>query len=248
MAGRGAAGRASRVGGASRFDAVVWDWNGTLLDDVDLCLTVVNEVLSGHGVPALSRERYLRIFDFPAQLYWQRAGLDLDRVEFGEVSARYCRLFEERLSQAPLQPGASGALELVRGNGLQQFLVSATEHLALSRMTAAYGVTDFFVEVRGMETGIADGKLPAARRILERYSLDPARVLLVGDTSHDAEIAQELGTSCLLVASGHQAADRLGGRGFPVVGSFAELAGEFSTLLGASEVPIVATFRNPEKK
>jgi len=216
-----------------RYDAVVWDWNGTLLDDVDLCLVVVNEVLADYGAPALSRERYLDIFDFPARLYWKRAGLNLDRIDFNEVSARFRELFENQLSRANLQPGTLHILGLVHRAGIRQFLISNTEHSALARMTESYGLTAFFDAIQGMDTGLADGKLPAARLILERFSLDPSRVLLVGDTSHDAEVARKLGAACVLVAEGHQGPGRLRGLGVPVRASFRELSDQFAEMLGA---------------
>ncbi len=193
---------------------------------------MVNEVLADYRIPTLSRERYLQIFDFPARLYWQRAGLDLDRVEFSKVSARFCRLFENHLSRARLQPGALDLLRLLRRAGLRQFLISNTEYAALARMTERYGVAGFFDAVQGMDTGLADGKLPAARLILERFCFDPARALLVGDTSHDAEVARELGAACVLLSAGHQAPGRLEDQGVPVVGSFREFTEQFATTLG----------------
>ena len=100
-------------------------------------------------------------------------------------------------------------------------------------MVEQYGVSAFFDGVQGMDTGLAEAKLPAARRTLERSSLDPARVLVVGDTSHDAEVARELGAACLLVGAGHQASSRLEDQGFPVMSSFRELTAQFAAILGA---------------
>ena len=217
----------------TRYEAVVWDWNGTLLDDVDLCLVVVNEILAEYEFPALSRRRYLEIFDFPARVYWERAGLNLGRIDFTEVSARFCELFEAQLSRAGLQLGSLDVLGLVRRAGIRQFLISNTEHPALARTTESYGLTAFFDDIQGMDTGLADGKLPAARLVLERFSLDPTRVLLVGDTTHDAEVARELGAACVLVAEGHQTRSRLQGYGVPVLASLRELSARLAPMLSA---------------
>ena len=53
-----------------KYETVIWDWNGTLLDDVTLSLSIVNELLLEHNIPILTRERYREIFDFPVRLYY----------------------------------------------------------------------------------------------------------------------------------------------------------------------------------
>jgi phosphoglycolate phosphatase len=64
------------------WTSVVWDWNGTLLDDVQLSLDIINEILSEQGITALTANRYREIFDIPASVYWERAGLDLHKIPF----------------------------------------------------------------------------------------------------------------------------------------------------------------------
>jgi phosphoglycolate phosphatase len=53
-----------------RYQNIIWDWNGTLLDDVMLAINVVNEILRDHDKQALTHERYLEIFDFPVKHYY----------------------------------------------------------------------------------------------------------------------------------------------------------------------------------
>jgi phosphoglycolate phosphatase len=93
------------------YDTVIWDWNGTLLDDVALSLSIVNELLFEHNLPRLSRERYGEIFDFPVRLYYERAGLDLTLVNFETISGEFCSRFEARLKSAPLFPAVNRTLE-----------------------------------------------------------------------------------------------------------------------------------------
>ena len=69
-----------------RYETILWAWNGTLLDDVELALSVANNILTDHGVEPLMREHYTQIFDFPVQRYYERAGLDFSTLSFEAVS------------------------------------------------------------------------------------------------------------------------------------------------------------------
>ena len=73
-----------------RCSHVIWDWNGTLLDDVWLCVDIINAMLGRRGVPALDRERYRRIFDFPVPIYYERAGFDFSRETFAAAADEFC--------------------------------------------------------------------------------------------------------------------------------------------------------------
>ena len=207
------------------YKAVIWDWNGTLLDDVQLCLSIANELLADHDLPALTMARYQEIFDFPVRLYWERAGLDLERVDFQSISSRFCESFESRLHGASLYPGATQVLDSARDAGIAQFLLSNTESAALGRLVAHFELAAHFDSVEGMSDTLAEGKLSGGSALLRTHSLDPGTTLMVGDTKHDAEVARELGVDCVLVAHGHQAASRLEGQGCVVVDSIDDLPG-----------------------
>ncbi len=200
----------------NRVRNVIWDWNGTLLDDVELCVRLANQLLDDHRLPTLTRDRYQEIFDFPVRLYWERAGLDLERTDFGAVSAWFCARFEDELHHAGLFASAAEALPAFARRGLRQFLLSGTEHETLLRMTARFGIHEHFEAVQGLSDTLAREKISAGRDLVARRRLDPEETLVIGDTLHDAEVADELGLRCALVATGHQSAERLAGAGCPV--------------------------------
>ena len=206
-------------GAMPRVEAVIWDWNGTLLDDVGLCLDIANEILHEYGLAPVSAARYREIFDFPVQRYWERAGVDFARVEFEELSLRFCARFEERLHAAPLFAAAGDTLAAVGETGARQFLLSNTEHEALRRMTQHFALADRFHAVRGMSNTLATGKASGGEDLLERFGLERSTTVMIGDTAHDAEVAAELGVACILVATGHHAASRLAQADCPVVDS-----------------------------
>jgi len=207
-----------------KYDCIIWDWNGTLLDDVMLALNVVNELLTEYGVPTLTANRYREIFDFPVRLYYERAGLDLQRHDFHEISKKFCTRFEQRLHLASLFPGVTPVLHGIRKSGARQFILSSTEHNALQRMMVRYGLAEIFDATQGLEDMLASGKVAAGRQLVDRHRIDAHRTVMIGDTSHDAEVARTLGIDCLLLTSGHHSPERLSALGHPVFPSLEALS------------------------
>jgi phosphoglycolate phosphatase len=207
-----------------KYDCVIWDWNGTLLDDITLALSVVNELLEEYGGQTLTPARYRQIFDFPVRQYYERAGVDLTRHDFREISNKFCSRFEVRLHLARMFPAARLLLRTVRQNGMRQFLLSGTEQDALGRMTRHYGISEFFDAAQGLDDNFAEGKLDAGRTLLKRYGIQPQRAVIIGDTTHDAEVARQLGLDCILLTSGHHSYERLSTLGFPIFESLETLS------------------------
>jgi phosphoglycolate phosphatase len=206
------------------YECVIWDWNGTLLDDIVLALSVVNEVLSEYGVSKLTRKRYREIFDFPVRDYYIRAGVDLERHDFREISEKFCSRFEARLHSAEIFASARPLLDSVRKSGRRQFVLSGTEQQALRRMMDRYDVAHFFDDAQGLQDNLAAGKMESGRQLVQRFRIDPKCSVVIGDTTHDAVVANALGMDCLLLTCGHHSYDRLAARGVPLFESLESLS------------------------
>ena len=97
------------------FDTVLWDWNGTLLDDAALCCELLNTMLARHGyAPVGSMEAYRQVFCFPIETYYRRAGFDFSRHPFAALADEYMRLYTPRSLGCPLQPDACAVLDALR--------------------------------------------------------------------------------------------------------------------------------------
>lgn len=191
------------------YDAIIWDWNGTLLDDIDLCIEIANDLLVSLELPELTLDRYRDIFDFPVSLYWQRAGLDLDTVDFPALSEEFCGRFESRIDETSLFPHVLPVIDELTRHGIRQFILSATEHTSLLDMLQKKDIHHHFHDVQGMEDTLARGKQSGGHKLMAKHGLDPARTLLVGDTTHDLEVAEALGANCVLISTGHHSHERL---------------------------------------
>src|SRR5688572_1482162 len=121
------------------YQTVVWDWNGTLLDDLDYCLQIANEIFGERGLAALSRERYREIFDFPVRLYYERAGLILDEAGFRALSVDFCARFERQLHGVPLFSRAAELVQLLATRGTRQLVLSNAEQGSLLRQIERWG-------------------------------------------------------------------------------------------------------------
>lgn len=188
---------------STRIDAVCWDWNGTLLDDVDICLQVMNDVLAEYKRPALIDTRaYRSMFRFPIRDFYRDVGLGGDRFEDAVTS--YLARLALRVGDARLQPGVRETLDAVRALGVRQVLASATLPDLLALQMAPHAVTDAFEEVLAIDDPYRASKRNVIAAWLERSGLPAANVLLVGDTNHDREIADEFGAPFLHFDAGHQ--------------------------------------------
>lgn len=198
------------------YDSLIWDWNGTLLDDIALVVEIVNEILVDHRLSPMSRDRYRELFDFPVEHYYERAGMDLSAIDFEDIGRRFHRVFEERLGATDLFPEARAALAAVGERGVRQYLLSSTEHYTLVQTVGSFGIDELFDDIRGIGDRLARGKTQAGRELIAAHNIDPSRALMVGDTCHDWEVAQACGMDCVLLSTGHQSHDRLAALGCPV--------------------------------
>lgn len=208
---------------ALRYRHIVWDWNGTLLDDLDTCVGVTNGLLTRRGLPPLDRARYHDVFDFPVRDYYARLGFDLRGDAFERLSVEFIAHYDALRWDCRLQPGAEETLAAVTRAGATQSILSAYRQETLHEIVDHFGLRLHFVRMLGLDNIYAQSKAALGCAWIAELGLPPAEVLLVGDTLHDLEVAQKMGVDCVLVASGHHPAARLRARHGRVVADLAEL-------------------------
>jgi phosphoglycolate phosphatase len=191
------------------IDAIIWDWNGTLLNDTDICLESMNYMLKSRNHEVLTKERYREIFNFPVQDYYRKAGFNFNLESFDVVALEFMDLYFESLPKAPIFRDASTVLQAFQQMKLNQILISAMEHESLISSVKEKGLFPYFNHISGIRDHFAAGKTENAKRVVKEKNLDSATTLLIGDTIHDFEVAKELGVRCILVANGHQSIERL---------------------------------------
>jgi phosphoglycolate phosphatase len=202
---------------------VLWDWNGTILDDLHVVIDVMNQLLASKGLPPIDQVRYQREFGFPVRDYYTRLGLGPAHGTFEEWARAFIDEYDRRARAIPIRPQVRPILARLRASGLRQVVLSAARAHHLEELVALHGLGEYFEELLGLDDHHAAGKLELARSWLERTRLNPARLLLVGDTLHDYEVACGIGAHCVLIADGHHGEARLRDCGCVLISGLDEL-------------------------
>ncbi|MBT5019085.1 MAG: HAD family hydrolase [Planctomicrobium sp.] len=193
----------------NRYQHIIWDWNGTLLNDVDLCVDVMNRMLLKRGMSGIDTIRYRDIFDFPVESYYRELGFDFAVDSFEGLAHEYCDEYDQRVLECSLQAGTLDILRTLSDTKIQQSILSACEQNSLLRVIEHHGLTPHFSDVVGQMNSYATGKILAGRTLVERSAISSSNTLLIGDTLHDLEVAKSLGATCVLIANGHHSRHRL---------------------------------------
>jgi phosphoglycolate phosphatase len=202
---------------APRYRHIIWDWNGTLLDDVDYSIQVMNTLLRRRGLTLLDRARYHELFDFPVRDYYYRLGFDPTRDTFEDLSVEFISGYDANRWDCRLHPSTVAALTAARAAGITQSILSAYRQETLHEIVAHFGLTNFFLRLTGLDNIYAHSKAELGRAWVAELGLPRSEVLMVGDTLHDFDVAVEMGVDCVLVAAGHHPASRLQARTARVV-------------------------------
>lgn len=201
---------------------ILWDWNGTLLSDVELVVRMNNLVFATHGYPPTTEEEYRRLFRFPVREYYYALGVTPE--DFVQIAREWNDAYMEHFPGTPLAKGAPDALRRFREAGFRQVIISASQRDQLLRQVRSFPELEgLFDEVLGLEDVYAVSKVQLAKDYLARSGVQPDEAVFLGDTDHDAEVARAIGCRCYLISGGHQTDDTLRRSGANVLGRLSEL-------------------------
>ena len=210
------------------IEHIVWDWNGTLIDDIDMCLGIMNSMLAPRDLPTMDRAYYLEHFDFPVQHFYEVLGFDLEKESMAALSEIFISSYAAQRENWTLHADVKATLDKHKAAGVGQSILSAYPHDELRTVISSFGIDAYFGDIQGVSDKQARGKVEQGRELVARLELSghtPSSMLFVGDTLHDAEVAADLGISAVLVARGHQSKQRLQASGVTVLDDLSALEG-----------------------
>ncbi len=202
---------------------LIWDWNGTLLDDVAPSLRFLNKMLLQRNLPVISLERYRELFRFPIRDYYRLAGIDLEKESYESLADIYAREYPKEATDVCLTSGAVETLAVLKSMGFGQIILSACQHDTLKQQVRQFGISAYFDKICGSENNLGEGKVALGKAWLDRVGATPDRIWMIGDTLHDHAVAQALNCRCILFTGGHQNRERLLTAHVPVIDSLSEL-------------------------
>jgi len=192
-----------------KFESIIWDWNGTLLNDVGIAVDSINQLLHDRNLELLTIERYLDVFTFPVQDYYELIGFDLKSEPFEIPAFQFISIYNKAVEDCGLHDEVVPLLSRLRDLGYRQFILSAMEQQVLEKTVTDNDIHHFFEDLCGLSDNFAVSKVANGKSLIRKQGLDPERTLMVGDTIHDYEVAQAIGCKCVLIAKGHQSKERL---------------------------------------
>ena len=210
-------GRTYRV----RVTHLVWDWNGTLLDDLALVVAATNASLATAGGQPITAEEHRRDFRRPIEAYYAGVlGRPLRTDEFAQLDRAFHDAYDAGLGSIAL---AGDALDTLASWTGTQSLLSMWFHDQLVPAVDRRGLTRFFNRIDGLRAEVGGGhKAPHLAAHLAAMGVDGADCVMIGDSVDDALAAASVGARCVLYSGGFTDAVRLAEVGVPVVGSLVE--------------------------
>ena len=210
---------------------LVWDWNGTLLDDLTLVVAATNVSLSTFGGPSITADDHRRDFRRPITAYYEYVlGRPVSEHEFLQLDRVYHDAYREGLVDVRLAEDAETAMMSWPGT---QSLLSMWFHDELVPEVTRRGLLSRFGRIDGLPAGVTGGGHKAEHLVehLAALGVEPAETVLIGDSTDDAYAAGKVGAACVLYGGGFTHPDRLREAGVPVAMSLMDAVRVARTLV-----------------
>lgn len=206
-----------------KYSHVIWDWNGTLFNDVDWCIQTVNQLLEARKLNTLkSLSEYHNVFCFPIIDYYKKIGFDLEAESFEDMAEVYMRLYHSQNSgNCSLFENTEEVLKDIQRHKIKQIILSASEINNLLSQLNEFDINSYFDEILGISDIYAKSKLEVGLEYIARQDVE--KCIVIGDTQHDYEVSKALGADCLLICRGHQSKETLSKCGVPVLHDITEV-------------------------
>ena len=202
---------------------IIWDWNGTMLDDRWLTIAAMNIVLARRNMAELTEDLYLQLFTSPVIEYYQRLGFDFDKEPFSVSGSEFINEYNARAFEPQLHDGIIDLIAELNENGVSHSILSASSQKILNKLAKHHNINHYFIAVLGQDNHYAYGKIETGKMWINKLGIAPKNTLFIGDTEHDLEVANAIGSHCALLSWGHSSTERLENRGINVFDAMSDL-------------------------
>lgn len=186
-----------------RYHNILWDWNGTLIDDAVTSLNCVNDMLSEMNKPLITLDQYYTYVETPIIGFYRHI-LTEDELDFPTISKSFHDSYNRRINETSLAKNAIKVLKTLKENGAKQYIITATKEESAKKLTKEYNVSEYFDGIFGADNTLAESKVERALTFFKNNNINPTDTVFIGDSLHDLETANALGVDCILVTFGHQ--------------------------------------------
>jgi len=201
---------------------IIFDFNGTIIDDAITVLNVFNQLCEKEGLPQTDIKEYKENFCFPAIKYYILHGFTCDN--FGPLADDFQSTYRKVWYRDDiLFPGVVETLKELKKLGYRLFILSATQKWFLDEQVGQLGLTNLFEEIVGTDNNHGASKVAFGEKFIAEKGLEKNETVMVGDTEHDFEVAHALGIKCILTTAGHCTRERLSKLSVPLFDNYSEL-------------------------
>jgi phosphoglycolate phosphatase len=189
-----------------KYQNIFFDWNGTLINDIDLCVELLNSALAANHHPGISKEKYREIFTFPIRSYYVKAGFRFPPQgtdSFDKLAKDFSAIYGRRYKECPLFPDVISTLNALKSQA-NLYILSATKEEELIKEVTNYHLLSFFKDLIGIKDIYGASKLDVAKAYFVQNKIAPSSCLFIGDSTHDEEVGHGLGGEVALIYRGHQ--------------------------------------------
>ncbi|MBK1826119.1 HAD hydrolase-like protein [Haloferula rosea] len=178
------------------FRNLIFDWSGTLVDDLPPVLDATNHVLANYGKPTMDREEFRRRFRLPYREFYEEL---LPGVPLEELEDHFRLGFAESSGKVTPLPHSREKLEWCRAHGIRAFVLTSMDAPSFYSQLKEFGFEPFFEETYA---GVLD-KRELILNLVSDHGLDPGETAFVGDMTHDIDTAHHAGLTSVAVLSGY---------------------------------------------
>lgn len=204
----------------SEYENIIWDFNGTLINDGTLNHKLTNLVLEQKGLLPLSFDEYKEKICFPIPDFYKKINLPYEGEEYDQIVIDWIHLYNEEFLKMPLQENALNLIESVFKSGKREFILSALHQDLLDKAVDTFNIRPFIVHSQGVSKYDGPSKIEEGKDLVSKHNIAPKTTLIIGDTLHDLEVAVELNIDCVLMSHGHQDLESLNKSKAKVLPSF----------------------------
>lgn len=201
---------------------IFWDYNGTLIDDVEVALESVNDMLRKRSLPLINLQQYKSYIDTPISKFYEHI-FDLNEISFDTIAHEFQQGYQKHIGDNPVMDGAQELLEYFSKRNKIQALVSGSQQSVIENGARRYGLYDYFDVISGADDHYVHSKVGRAQAIAKSYDLRSDDILVIGDCVQDYMVSQALGAGCVLLSAGHQSREDLSSTGALVVDSLLDI-------------------------
>ncbi len=191
------------------FDLIVFDWDGTLMDSTSAIIASMQSAARDLGVPAPDKKSASYVIGLGLQDALQAAMPDLDAKHYPKMVERYRYHYLSQDHQLTLFKGAREMLDDLASQGYFLAVATGKSRVGLNRALATTGVTSVFDATRCADETFSKPHPAMLQELTRELGQDMGRTVMIGDTTHDLQMAGNAGAAAISVHYGAHPASEL---------------------------------------